>query len=140
MSLQFWERLDELMGEKGLTNVKLGEAIGLSASIIARWKRKKTSIRSENLVKLAAFFDCSLDFMAGRTAYVGHAPEKKTADFKDVIKRLTDDNSIVKVSENTGISRVQFYAWFKGVPPKLQSLLILAEYYNQTIDFLLGYE
>ena len=66
----FHERLTELMIEKGLNTVSLAAAIGVSDETVRRWKNGERDILLSQLVKLADYFHCSLDFLAGRSDVV----------------------------------------------------------------------
>ena len=63
----FHERLTELMIEKGVNTVSLAAAIGVSDETVRRWKNGERDILLSQLVKLADYFQCSLDFLAGRS-------------------------------------------------------------------------
>ena len=63
----FHERLTELMIEKGVNTVSLALALGVSDETVRRWKNGQRYILLSQLVKLADYFQCSLDFLAGRS-------------------------------------------------------------------------
>lgn len=54
--------------EKGLSAYKVSKETGISESLFSKWKNNPTSeISSKNLVKLADYLDCSVDYLLGRT-------------------------------------------------------------------------
>lgn len=61
----FGQRLKELRTEKGLSTMALGKIIDVSDMAISRWENDKTDIVSENLIKLAKFFEVSTDYLLG---------------------------------------------------------------------------
>lgn len=62
----FWERLCKLCEERKIKPNTVAKAIGLSNAVATGWKNG--SIPSgEALIKLADYFDCSVDFLLGRT-------------------------------------------------------------------------
>jgi len=65
----FGERLKELRAEKGLSSVKLGEAINVSNSSIIRWENDKNEITAPQLVALAKFFNVTTDYLLGLSEY-----------------------------------------------------------------------
>jgi len=65
MESKFAERLKELKKENGLSNMKLGDAIGVSDTTICRWENGKADIKSKELVKVAQFFGVSTDYLVG---------------------------------------------------------------------------
>lgn len=62
----FWERLCKLCEERKIKPNTVAKAIGLSNAVATGWKNG--SIPSgEALIKLADYFDCSVDYLLGRT-------------------------------------------------------------------------
>ena len=62
----FLERLKQLRLEKGLTQIELGKKLGIKRNTYSDWENGKTEPRFDNLVKLADFFNVSLDWLFGR--------------------------------------------------------------------------
>lgn len=65
----FAERLLELRKEKNVSQATLAKAIGVSYSIVCYWETDRSEPTGVNLVKLADFFDCSVDYLLGRKSY-----------------------------------------------------------------------
>ncbi|MCI5820017.1 MAG: helix-turn-helix domain-containing protein [Acidaminococcus sp.] len=65
----FAERLLELRKEKNVSQAALAKAIGVSYSIVCYWETDRSEPTGVNLVKLADFFDCSVDYLLGRKSY-----------------------------------------------------------------------
>lgn len=61
----FAERLKELRTEAYLTQVELAKQLGIGQSSYADWERGKKNPTQENLMKIAQFFDVSLDYLVG---------------------------------------------------------------------------
>lgn len=63
----FSERLKELRLSRGLTQVELANALNnyISHQAIDFWERGVRDIKLSNAIKLAKFFDVSLDYLAG---------------------------------------------------------------------------
>ena len=62
---KFHEIFKELKKQSGLSNVKLGKAIGVSYSSIHRWENGLCDIVSDDLIKVAKFFGVSTDYLLG---------------------------------------------------------------------------
>ena len=62
---KFAEKLKELRLEKNLTQTKLANDTGLSQAIIANWERNLKTPTLDNLIILAKYFGCSIDYLAG---------------------------------------------------------------------------
>lgn len=62
----FWERFYALCLKKGTKPNPLGSKIGISSGVITKWKNG-TIPNGETLIRLADEFDCSVDYLLGRT-------------------------------------------------------------------------
>lgn len=56
-----------LRKERGITQKKLGEYLGVSRSTVAMWESGKNEPDGEMLVKIAEYFDVSTDYLLGRS-------------------------------------------------------------------------
>ncbi|MDE6676897.1 MAG: helix-turn-helix domain-containing protein, partial [Clostridia bacterium] len=64
----FSERLKELMFDRNdMKSEALAKEIGTAGSTVRTWLNATNEISLENAIKVADFFHCSLDFLAGRT-------------------------------------------------------------------------
>ena len=59
-------RLQELRKTKGFTQVQLASALSVSSGTIAMWETAKRTPDSAMLIRLADFFDVSVDYLLGR--------------------------------------------------------------------------
>lgn len=62
----FSERLKRLRKSKGLKQQELAEILGIKRNTYSDWENGKTEPSFDNLVKLADFFEVSLDWLFGR--------------------------------------------------------------------------
>jgi transcriptional regulator with XRE-family HTH domain len=67
------QRIKLLREEKGLTQEELAESISVNRSTLASWERNISPMMKE-CKKLAAFFDVSLDYLAGESDQRQEAP------------------------------------------------------------------
>ena len=63
--MDFPERFKQLRKEKGLTQVEIAKALGVSSGTIAMWETGKRKPQFEMLDKLSTFFDRSMDYVLG---------------------------------------------------------------------------
>lgn len=62
------ERILALIKERGLTPYRVAKEAGLPQSVFSEWKRSPSSrIHSTNLVRIADYLGCSVDYLLGRT-------------------------------------------------------------------------
>ncbi len=65
MKNKFAERLKELRTDRGLNQIELSAAIGVSKGIISLWENGLREPGMFSLIQLAKFFDVSIDFLVG---------------------------------------------------------------------------
>ena len=63
--MKFKERLKELRTLKGLSQMQLARAVGISQSAIAKWELGKTEPTATAIILLAAFFGETTDYLLG---------------------------------------------------------------------------
>ena len=62
------ERILEIMKTRGITAYRMSKEAGVSESVFSEWRRKPSSnIYSGNLVRIADYLGCSIDYLVGRT-------------------------------------------------------------------------
>ena len=58
----------KIIEDRGITPYRMAKDTGISNSLFTEWKRKPTSkINSGNLVLIADYLNCSVDYLLGRT-------------------------------------------------------------------------
>lgn len=62
----FSEQLTFLLGHFKVTKYRIEKDTGLSEKTVNRWHNGKTQPTVESLIRLAKYFDCSVDFLIGR--------------------------------------------------------------------------
>lgn len=138
--LKISERLTELMEIKGLNNAELASKINVSASTVGRWKNGKGYLLYSNCLKLANYFNCSLDFLVGRSETLIDFTPKPCPPFypylHDLLKKLDIPRTLVHME--TSIKSSHFVDWKNGSDPNVFSLIELADYLDITIDCLVG--
>ena len=66
--MEHTENILRIIEERGVTSYKLAKETGISESLFSKWREKPSSkIRSEVLVLIADYLDCSVDYLLGRT-------------------------------------------------------------------------
>lgn len=62
------QRILKIINEKGVTEYRVSKETGISNSLFGKWKARPTSkISSCNLVLIADYLGCSVDYLLGRT-------------------------------------------------------------------------
>lgn len=65
-------RLKELREDKNLSQSGVAVEIGTNQRNISRWEKGENEPTAGFLIKLADFFDCSIDYLVGREDDFGH--------------------------------------------------------------------
>ena len=63
--MRFQERIKELRTQKGLSQMDLAVATGISQSAIAKWELGKTEPTATAIIILARFFGETTDYLLG---------------------------------------------------------------------------
>lgn len=92
------DRLKELRLERGLSQQQLAKQIETTQSNIGRWENGINEPTASQLIKLANYFDCTIDFLVGRVDDFGisdndrasQLKEKSTTTFLTLYTRLND--------------------------------------------------
>ena len=65
----FAERLLELRTEKGISQAQLAKQLQVSYGVVCYWETNRSEPTAPNLVKIANYFNVSVDYLLGRTEY-----------------------------------------------------------------------
>lgn len=63
----FWENFYKMCMARGTKPNPVAKEIGISSGILTKWKVTGALPSGENLVKIADYLDCSVDYLLGRT-------------------------------------------------------------------------
>lgn len=66
MRNKFQYRLKELRLEKGVSRRHFADALYVSERLISYWENGKRECDFDTLIKIANYFNCSLDYLLGR--------------------------------------------------------------------------
>lgn len=94
-------RIFELRQEKNLTQTELAEAIKTSRTNIGRWEKGLNEPTASQIIKLADFFECSIDYLLGRSDDFGlvTVQKEKPAEFTPSELTLLDDFRMLPAPE-----------------------------------------
>lgn len=140
--LDFSERLSELMILNDLTIMSLAKGSGCSKTAISAWLNYNIYPTIKNIIKLADFFGCSIDYLVGLSDDYTIKSYKRDFCFVERLDLLVKQNqlSYYKLAKSLGIDERYFTRWKKGTTPSTEVFISLAKYFNTTIDYLIGRE
>lgn len=138
----FGERLTELMDEKDIKSDMLAGKIGVSGTTVRQWKRGISDININHLIKLADYFDCSIEYLVGRSDNYLPYKIQELPLFPIRLRQILEERNKSRYSldKETKFKDNYFYKWDKGHTSKLTTLADLAKILDCTIDYLIGRE
>lgn len=81
------ENLKQIREKKNITQIKLSVELEVSQELISHYKTGKSKPNIETLIKLADYFNCSTDYLIGRT--------NNPTTIKDLDKKDIEINNII---------------------------------------------
>lgn len=139
----FVENLKDLICESGKSLRKLAQESGVSAMQYSRYL--KGSIPTiEIIIKIASYFDCSLDYLFGlsedRKNIKYDTFKYETTKFLEKYRKLLKDNNTThyKFIKNSGFDESIIRHWENGSIPRLDIIYYIAKNLNSSIDYLVG--
>ncbi len=136
---EFSTRLKEQMEENNLTVMKLYELSGCPVSNISKWLNRKNCPLLPSLVKLADVFNCSVDYLVGRSDNPAFVPGASNASLGERIKTLCKDKTPYRLAKNIKINNYLIYLWINGKNlPNTYNLIRIADDLGVSLDYLAG--
>lgn len=80
----------QILQDKGITAYKVAKETGISQGQMNEYKNGKITPTTENLIKIANYLDCSIDFLLERTSSPLNEPEDEHRLIK-AYRQLTDE-------------------------------------------------
>lgn len=108
------DRIVEERKKKGWTQEKLAEEIGRGTPAVSSWEQGRVVPPFEYMVKLAALFDCDLDYLTGRMDTKAHDIKTMceisglTQKAAEILIRFNKPRSLIKRSISHFIETKQF--------------------------------
>ncbi len=139
--MNFKQRLTELLKENGLNRLKLANIIGVSSTTINGYFNDNYYPRIDVAVKMAKEFNCSLDYLFGLDdenfdGFVVNNLNSFIQNF-DILLRQ-NSLSIVGALKQMNLGEYDYYRWKKGMFPKTSNLIVIAKFFDVSLDMLVG--
>ncbi len=136
---EFQERLQELLEENNLSRLQLAKSLNISSTTINGYFNNGYYPNIEIAIKMANYFNCSLDFLFGLSD-INDFSNRNNKTFFENLKSLIKSSgiSIAQTMKNLKMSEYSYYRWCDGLIPKTINLIDLAKYFDVSIEYLLG--
>lgn len=146
---EFSKRLKDLMEMEGLSNRALSMKINVDRASIRLWLSGRFYSRYDALIKLAAFFNVSIDYLIGLENVTDNNVRKAVSmeevrkHFFLTLSRYMEENhlTIYAMAKRIDIDQKAFTNWLtKGSMPETGMIIRLAKEMKIFVDDLLGWE
>lgn len=142
ISAAFQNRFKELAGEAGIDRTRAAQAIGITYVTFSKIYNYGIVPKVPVLIKLADFFSVSVDYLLGNTEndrFTKADPEQSFQTRLIALKERKELRSFYELSDKVHIHKSNISQWLtKNYVPELESLEILAEFFDVSLDYLLG--
>lgn len=138
----FVDNLKELIMESSLSLRKLAKESGVTATQYSRYL--KGSIPTVNItVKIAKYFNCSLDYLFGISSVRQNhftSYNYDIAKFVENYQKLLCENNVThyKFIKSLGFDESTIRHWKAGSVPRMDIVYLIAKSLNGSIDELIG--
>ena len=140
---KFVENLKDLMFDNNLTQKDLADNTGIDRASISRYLKGNCIPNLKAVVKLSEYFNCSVDFLIGKSTENNHIKFLLCPPFSERLKLYLDkyDGTALNLCKVVGLPDSRFYGWLAGTNfPRIDSVEKLADYFKVSIDQFLGRE
>ncbi len=135
-------RLKELLEEYKISPENFAVAIGMSAKArVYEWLRDCYIPNFESIIKIADYFKCSIEYLLSRSEDNSQTKFKKIPPFDTQLKNIMKLKKVsqYRMVKDKVINPNQFSMYFKRkLLPSIDTLIRLADYFNISVDELVG--
>ena len=141
---KFHERLAGLIIESETSVQELSEKYGFSLSALYKWLRGVCYPSFDNLILLADNFGCSADYLLGlKDDEVEYTANEQRQPFDVLFSDLLKEKNVseYRLVKQTELARSKVDEWRKAASlPSVESLVLVAKFFDVTVDRLVGRE
>lgn len=147
---RFAERLKELMQSEQISRRALSVKTGLQRKSILNWLEGKYFPRYDALIKLADFFNVSVDYLLGISEFNESKVVLSKCRLEDISLRFLEilctfmkekGYTKYRLAKSLCIGQTTLNRWFVlGSMPEMATLIKISFLMNESVDYLLGRE
>ena len=140
-NIEFQNRFNELIDETQMPKIQLAKDMNVDYRSFSHASNYGIVPKPMVLMRIADYFDVSLTFLLGDTDVNEYKKPSIKSNFYVRFEQLREKKNVssYKVAKDCHFDKSYIYKWFtlKQIP-SLELLEILADYFNVSIDYLLG--
>ena len=134
---KFAETLNDLLIENNLNIASFSKCINISSTTLYDLKTYYPSLKTA--LKIVDYFKTSLDYFEKRTdVFEYHYNPDYKIDFWGNMQKFQKSTPAYIICQSINISEPTYYKWKKGSLPTYQTLVDLANFFDCSIDELIG--
>lgn len=140
-SLSFQKRFKSLVEDSDYKRSELAKLIPLSQSTLSNALTYGIIPSTKTLMKIADFFDISINFLLGKTDIEEFYKSSSPASFLSRFESLCSEKEVThyKVATDCLFDKSNISRWIsKGFLPELEIIELLCDYFNVSPDYILG--
>ena len=142
-NIRYAELLKDFKQSNNLKDEDVAKKLGLSSTAnISRWGLQDMYPSIKYLLALSKLFDCSLDYLCGRTDDEGKYKEIKPTLFADRLQEIINSKPNLtryKLFKDLKLTKGHEFSWFnEHRTPSTINYIKIADYLKVSIDELVG--
>ena len=132
--------IKELCQENDINIKELAKILAIQDSLLYKYVNGVTMPTLKNLIKIANYFKCSLSFLVGLDSVNDYKNIDLKPNFINRYKLLLTKNGITNYSlcKNLNLTPSSLSNWEKGQLPYLDTLIAISQFFNVSLDYLVG--
>ena len=141
ISIKFQKRFNSIIEDSDYKRTELNKLIPLSLSTLSNALTYGIIPSTKTLIKIADFFDISIEYLLGKTDNEVFYKTSINASFKSRFESLCIEKGVTryKVAIDCLFDKSSISKWFsKNFIPELEILELLCDYFKVSIDYILG--
>ena len=135
----FAEIITDYLEEENLFDRDFTKLTGIGDNLVRKWIETKHLPSSENLIKIATYLNCSVDYLFGRSIIKKFSASLSSDTFAFRFSMLLKSRNITpyRLSKKIDVSASVMEGWKNGKGQSTSSLLLVADYFKVSMDYLL---
>jgi len=141
LSLEFKNVLNDLLSEQGLPKSDFPKEIGITYNSFSNAVNYGIIPKPKVLMRIADYFNVSIEYLLAKTNDEYFAKAKSVSGFNERIESLRASKNLTyyQMSQILHLDESYFSKWKSNqYLPSLDFLFLIADFFNVSIDYLLG--
>ena len=140
---KFAENLNGLMFDKNINQKELAEKLNIDYASICRYLKGECEPTVKNLIKLADFFKCTVDYLIGIDSDSIVTEFLPAPPINERIKFIVEKENLTgyKFCQELEFNQSTYSKWINGKrTPSINYIIKIADRFNLSVDYVLGRE